>query len=94
MAFHIAGIIPAVAPLLHAIISIAKTICLLMLLMVPIFLGFIMFFHVTLRDTDEVFDFYTGKSISKMIAMMLGNIEVTEFSINTGFLILSKCIST
>ena len=37
---------------------------------------------------NDVFDIQSGKPIAKIIAMMLGNIEVSEFSINTGFFIL------
>ena len=94
LTFHIGGLVPAALPLLHAIFSIAKIVILLIFSsMLPIFYGFMAFFHVTLRDTHDVFDINSGKPIAKIIAMMLGNIEVSEFSVNTGFFILLKCIS-
>ena len=51
-----------------------------MLMMAPIFAGFIFFFSIAADDFD------LSTSIVKIIAMMLGNIEVNEFKPNgTGF---------
>ena len=86
------GLFPSVGPLFHAIFSIARTICLLMLLMTPIFAGFIFFFSMTADDFD------LSTSIVKIIAMMLGHFNMLrhingkdEFITNTGFLILLNC---
>ena len=83
------GLFPSLGPLLHAIFSIARTICLLMLMVTPIFAGFIFFFSITADDFD------LSTSIVKIIAMMLGHFNMLgqidgkdEFITNTGFLIL------
>ena len=87
--FHMDGLFPSVKPLLHAIFSVAQTICLLTLMTTPIFAGFIFFFSITADDFD------LSTSIVKIIAMMLGHFNMLgqidgkdEFITNTGFLIL------
>ena len=64
------GLFPRLGPLLHAIFSIARTICLLMLMVTPIFAGFIFFFSITADDFD------LSTSIVKIIAMMLGHFNM------------------
>ena len=75
------GLFPRLGPLLHAIFSIARTICLLMLMVTPIFAGFIFFFSIAAAD-----DFDLSTSIVKIIAMMLGHFNMlghTDIKWNT-----------
>ena len=72
------GAFPLFGTIVYAMFSITFTLVSVIWVVLPILGGFMLFFHLTLASDDGVFNDF-GMTILKTFAMMLGNIEITEF---------------